>query len=86
VHRVDEAGVEKLPDGGGPAAEPNVLARRCVPRPGQDRGRIGVDEVERGVAQCERSGQVITGDLRSKVLVALACSELYRLSQEIDFI
>jgi hypothetical protein len=31
-------------------------------------------------------GQVITGDLRSKVLVALACSELCRLFQEIDFI
>jgi hypothetical protein len=53
VHGVDEAGVEKLPDGGGPAAEPDVLALRRAARPIEDRRRIGVDEVERGVAKGE---------------------------------
>ena len=51
MHRVDEAGVEKLPDGGSPAAESDVLALRRVPRTIEDRRRIGVDDVERGVAQ-----------------------------------
>ena len=33
MHGVDEAGVENLPDGGGPAAEPDVLALRCPEEP-----------------------------------------------------
>ena len=59
MHRVDEAGVEKLPDGGGPAAESDVGALRRDPRPVEDRRRIGVDEVERGVAKDERRTRVV---------------------------
>src|SRR5260370_23885211 len=59
MHGVDEAGVEKLPDGGGPAAESDVLASRRVPRPIENRPRIGVYEVERGVAKGERRTRVV---------------------------
>ena len=48
---VDEVGVEELPDGGGAAAEPDVLALRGLPGLLEDRGRVAVDEVERGVGQ-----------------------------------
>ena len=35
---VDEVGVEELPDGGSPAAEPDVLALRGLPGLFEDRG------------------------------------------------
>src|SRR5882757_5606145 len=59
VHRVDETGVEKLPNGGGSAAKPDVLALRSVPRPLEGRPRVGVDEVERGVGGGERRTCVV---------------------------
>ena len=54
MHGVDEVGVQELPDRGGPAAEPDVLALGRIPRLIEDRCGVGVDEVERGVAEGER--------------------------------
>ncbi|MDT5102792.1 MAG: hypothetical protein QOI25_305, partial [Mycobacterium sp.] len=45
---VDEVGVKELPDGGRPAAKPDILALCGLPGPLEDCGRIIVDEVERG--------------------------------------
>jgi hypothetical protein len=45
MHGVDQVGVEKLPDGGNPTAEPDVLALRRLPRLLKDRSRVAVDEV-----------------------------------------
>ena len=54
MHGVDEVGVQELSDRGGPAAEPDVLALGRIPRLIEDRCGVGVDEVERGVAEGER--------------------------------
>ena len=56
---VDEPGVEELADRGDPAAESYVLALRRLPRLLQDRGRLGIGEVERGVGERERRTQVV---------------------------
>lgn len=62
MHGVDEVGVEKLSDGGAPAAEPDVLALRRLPGLLQDRGRVAVDEVEGGVGKRERRTLVVGQD------------------------
>ncbi len=49
VQRVDEIGVEELPDDGRPAPEADVLPSGGLACLLQDGGRVGVDEVERGV-------------------------------------
>ena len=59
MHGVNKVGVEKLPDGGSPTAQADVLAPRRVPRPLEDRNRIAVDEVERGVGEGERGTLVV---------------------------
>jgi hypothetical protein len=61
--------------------------RRCgLIVPGQQRDRLHRDAAGRQQRNAQRGsscGQVITGNLRSKDLVALACSELYRLFQKL---
>ena len=48
VHLVNKSGLEVLPDRGGPAAEPNILASGRVGRPLQ----CGMDSVRNEVENC----------------------------------
>jgi hypothetical protein len=60
VQRVDEVGVEELPDGGAAATQPDVLAVGRLKRALQHCGPLAADEVERGVGQLE-GGPIVVG-------------------------
>ena len=59
VQRVHEVGIEEGADGLRSAAEPDVVALRGFPGHGEHRGRLLVDEVERGVREGERGPEVV---------------------------
>ncbi len=56
---VDEIRVEEFLDGGDPAAQPDILAVRGFLCLLEDRGRVAVDEVERGISEGERRALVV---------------------------